>query len=419
VNVEVRTNSMHVAIVNAVYPPEPVVSARLGQDLAEQLTLNAHQVTVICPYPSRPAGIRYTGWYDEEATTKSVVVRRVRSRLAPESRLVGRMHESWSFGRAACRALAGLESVDVVYANTWPILSQWYISNFCYRRQIPLVLHIQDLYPESLLNRMGPGIARLIGPALMQLERITVRKAKHLVVVSERMQRDVIRTRKINAKKVTFVPNWVDCRPFETVAPRGEACRRYGVRDDLFTFLYFGNIGPVAGVELVIQAFARAALSDAQLVIAGDGSQKAICMDLVRAEGIGGVFFISEPRAERIPQIQQLGHVSLLPVRRGAATSSIPSKLMTYMLGGSPVIATVDTESDTAAMIHAAGGGWVGPPEDVCWLAETMKSVKKMPEEELVMLGALNATYGKHNFSKESGAGRLMDVILSSQERTT
>ena len=45
---------MHVVIINAVYPPEPVVSARLGQDLAERLTLNANRVTVICPYPSRP-----------------------------------------------------------------------------------------------------------------------------------------------------------------------------------------------------------------------------------------------------------------------------------------------------------------------------------------------------------------------------
>ena len=45
---------MRVTIVNAAYPPEPVVSARMGRDLAEYLAQGGARMTMLCPYPSRP-----------------------------------------------------------------------------------------------------------------------------------------------------------------------------------------------------------------------------------------------------------------------------------------------------------------------------------------------------------------------------
>ena len=53
---------LHVAIVNAVYPPEPVVSAQMGRDLAVQLAKSGAQVTVLCPIPTRPMGTTYSDY---------------------------------------------------------------------------------------------------------------------------------------------------------------------------------------------------------------------------------------------------------------------------------------------------------------------------------------------------------------------
>jgi len=65
------------------------------------------------------------------------------------------MRESLSFGWHACRYLERhLPDVDAVYANTWPLASQVLIARYCTRRRIPLVFHIQDVYPESLLGKL-------------------------------------------------------------------------------------------------------------------------------------------------------------------------------------------------------------------------------------------------------------------------
>lgn len=412
---------MNIVIVNAVYPPEPVVSARIGQDLAEHLTDQSHHVTVICPRPTRPLGSNYDYGPQDigPPSTGQPVIHRVASWCEPRSHLWGRIRESWSFGRHACRAMRDLETIDLVYANTWPLLSQWYVSDFCRRRGIPLVLHIQDLYPESLLNRLPTLLGKICSPLLMRLERAIARNAAHVVVVSESMMAQYVAQRKVADGKVSLIPNWLDSSPFESLPSREEACRHYAIPVTPFTFLYFGNIGPVAGVDLLIRSFASAAPPESQLVIAGDGSQKAACEDMVRTRGISGVFFVSDPQTDRGPLIQRLGHVSLLPIRRGAAASSVPSKLMTYMLAGSPIIATVDSESDTASAIHSAGGGWVGPPEDAPWLAKTMATVRRMPVADLAMLGARNADYGKRVFSKESGVRRLVNILRHTNARAT
>jgi glycosyltransferase involved in cell wall biosynthesis len=229
------------------------------------------------------------------------------------------------------------------------------------------------------------------------------------------MRRTYVTDRGIAPAKVVLVSNWIDEERFSRMPERREACSRYDVREDLFTFLYLGNIGHVAGVEFVIVAFHAARLSGAQLVIVGDGSAKQRCVALVRDLGAERVRFISSPEVENVPLLQSLGHVCLLPLRKGAGMSSIPSKLLAYMLSAKPVLATVDAQSDTARCIREADCGWVGEPEDVKWLSHLMTDVAGMPSPTLEAIGRRGREYGLGNFSKAAGVERLASTILEAQ----
>ena len=338
---------------------------------------------------------------------------RLPSFASPQSHLFFRMRESWSFGRHACHYLEEhLQSVDVVYANTWPLLSQALLARYCARKRIPLVLHIQDVYPESLLGKLPAVLRGVIGRPLWMLDRWCVQRASKVVVISENMRRAYVDGRGLGEDKVITIQNWVDEGRFGSEPSRKIACEHYGVPEDRFTFLYLGNIGPVAGVDGLIEAFHTAQLKHAQLVIAGDGSSKKACEELVKRTGVTDVRFISDPAVENVALIQSLGHVCLLPLRRGAAMSSIPSKLMAYLFSQRPVLATVDAESDTARCIRDANCGWVGEPEDVSWLAAKMAEVAAMPEGALNTLGQQGRAYGHRHFSKAEGVKKLGAVVL-------
>jgi glycosyltransferase involved in cell wall biosynthesis len=408
---------MKIVIVSAVYPPEPVVSAQMGRDLAVFLAKHGAQVTVLCPVPSRPMGTGYEAFPMDRGPQRSfedgVEVVRLPSCRSPQSSLLARMRESFSFGRHVCSWLKKRsEGVDVVYANTWPLLSQALIVRYCERRGIPLVLQIMDIYPEALLNRLSGPWRGIVAPPLVALDRWSARHARSLVVISENMRRVYVQSRGLPEGKIETITAWVDEARFDRLPGRDDACARYGVPADRFTFLYLGNIGPVAGVELLIDAFHDARLRDAQLIIAGGGSAKAACVDRAGRLGPMEVRFVSDADAASVPLLQSLGRICLLPVKKGAGMSSIPSKLMAYMLSARPLIATVDAESDTARCVVEAGCGWVGEPEDVAWLAAKMTEAARLPANVLDEMGQRGREYGLKHFSKTKGVARLAGAVM-------
>ncbi len=407
---------MNAIVVNAVYPPEPVVSAQMGQDIALQLTQSGARVIVLCPYPTRPFGTRSAARMPVDVPRTviedGVEVVRLPSFTSPESRWLARMRESFSFGQHACGYIEQHRAdVDVVYANTWPVLSQLLLARYCSKRGIPFVLHIQDLYPESLLVKLPGFVRRLVTAPLTAVDRWTVRRAARVVVISDNMRRTYVEGRGLAPEKVVTVLNWVDESRFTCLPTREEACARYGVPTEKFTFLYLGNIGPVAGVEGLIKAFHAARLAQAQLVIAGDGSAKAACMELASRLGVNGARFISDPEAAHVPLLQSLADVCLLPLRKGAGMSSIPSKLMAYLLSAKPVLATLDAESETAQCIREAECGWVGESQNIDWLAGKMGAVAVLPADVLKKIGARGKEYGLKHFSRSAGVERVGKVI--------
>jgi len=184
------------------------------------------------------------------------------------------------------------------------------------------------------------------------------------------------------------------------------------VPEDRFTFLYLGNIGPVAGVEELILAFGVAAVEGAQLVIVGDGSRKGACMELAAKMNLAEVRFVSDPEARNVARLQSMADVCLLPQRKGAGQSSIPSKLSAYLFSAKPIIGVLDRGSDTAACICAAGCGWVEEPGEVDELSKRMRQVIETPTQDLRQMGENGRMYGLEHFSRQLGALRLTEIVM-------
>jgi glycosyltransferase involved in cell wall biosynthesis len=407
-----------VVVVCAVYPPEPVVSAQMAQDLAVHLAeAHAARVTVLCPFPSRPIGVVHGGFEDRStplvAQEGPVTVVRLPSHSDARSRFVGRLRESFSFGWHVEKHLSASSSrPDVVYANTWPVASQALIARYCRRYRVPLVWHIKDLYPEAWLTRLPASLRSLFRLPLITLDQWLVRQAAHTVVLSESVRDAYLESRGANPESVTTILDWTDESKFGGRIGRQAACSRYGLSPEPFTFLYLGNIGVAAGVEMLIEAFHGTTPAPLRLVIVGDGASKARCQALVATLGETRVHFVSDADVANTHALLEIGDVCLLPLKRGAGGSSIPSKLMAYLLSSKPVLANLDADCDTARCIRAADCGWTGPPEDANWLTGQMMRVAKLPAADLQVLGSRGRSFGLKMFSKGMGVCRLADIIL-------
>lgn len=135
------------------------------------------------------------------------------------------------------------------------------------------------------------------------------------------------------------------------------------------------------------------------------------CLAEAKKCGCQNIAFIRDSEIAAIPRIQSLADVCLLPLKKGQSQASVPSKLMTYMLSGKPVIATVDAGSEVASVLGEASAGWVGPPDDEAWLVETMKLAAATSPKELGRLGASARDYAGSAFSREVAVGQVTQFL--------
>lgn len=413
---------MRILIASAVFPPEPVVSARLSADLAQHLTQQGHKVSVVCPWPSRgvrgdagsTGGEEQTGTDEEQKDSSGARngVVRVGSYRCRNSRLLGRARESWDFGRkAAAWLLAQGPRYDVVYGNLWPVFAPCQITQAARELGIPSVLHVQDVYPESLATKVPRFLYPFAAGPLLRLDRKAARRCAAVVLLSDRIGRNYARTRDIE-DKVGVVRNWVDDSAFLVAHDREVVRAEYDVPGDRFTYMYLGNLSALSALDTLIKAFGKVAKPDRQLVIVGEGSAKEECRRLARQLGLRNVLFRSEPDANQVARVQTMADVFVMPTRRGGAITSTPSKCVSYMLSGKPILAAVDAESDAADDIRRADCGWVCEPENLDQIASFMERCAALPAGVLASRGGNAKAYALAHFGRESGVKALAEIIL-------
>jgi len=389
-------------IISAVFPPEPVVSATLSHDLAMALKEN-YEVTVLSPAPSRPYGFNHRQNARIPLAFNHIILP---SYVCPQSSVIGRFRESYSFGKATERYIhEHHQKIDRIYANTWPLFAQYFAIKAAKRYHLPIVLHVQDIYPESLANKL-PLIGTLVNYLLRPMDAWILRNTTKVIAISEKMKDYLVNTRNLNPSHVEVVTNWQDEQPFLNLQQNNLSAGK----DDSFTFMYLGNIGPVAGCDLLIDAFNSLQNTNTRLVIAGSGSMKDQLIKQVSDQKINNVEFWSVPDGQ-VPAIQSKADILLLPVKKGSASTSIPSKLPAYMFSAKPIIAAVDYDSDTANAIQVSGCGWVIEPESSDILTQVMKDVMVLDKRQLNEIGLKGRNYALIKFSKQSNLSKLVSIV--------
>lgn len=389
-------------LVSAVFPPEPIVSANLSRDFAEVMSI-MNNVTVLTPSPSRPYGFRFKQQDNPKLSFQHIILD---SYAHPKSSIYGRFKESYSFGKATVKYIYEHHKViDCIYANTWPLLAQYFTVRAAKKYKLPIVIHIQDIYPESLANKL-PIIGPLVNYMLRPLDAWILRNATKVIAISEKMKDYLVRMRNIDPSHIEVVINWQDEQPFLQLHKENITSDK----NTPFTFMYLGNIGPVAGCDLLIDAFGASKNENNRLIIAGSGSMKDNLIKHVSNHNVKNVEFWPVPDGQ-VPVTQNKADILLLPIKKGAASTSIPSKLPAYMFSAKPIIATVDHDSDTANAIREAGCGWVVEPENPAALAAMMQTVHAIPKDELNVMGLKGRNYALKHFSKHSNLSKLVSII--------
>ena len=404
---------MKIGIVSQWYAPEP---ASIPSNLAEDLAARGHDVRVLTGFPNYPDGKIYPGFrqrWNDRSRQHGVTVRRVPLYASHDSSALRRAGNYLSY--AATSSVAAwrfLADVDVVYVYLTP--ATVYAAPALLRafRGIPAVIHVQDIWPESVIgSSMAPSgrLGRAAERMLHSVMRRVYRSAAGISVIAPSM-RDMLVDRGADSRRTRVILNWADETLFHPIGVTEQGRRDIGHRDRC-TVMYAGAMGPFQNIEASVRAAASlSGEGEMDLVLAGSGIAEQAARDLAADLGADNVRFLGRRPMGDMAALYgaadfQLVTLRDLPIFRG----TIPSKLQSALACGSPVVSSVP--GDCADLVESNGIGFVCPPDDWRVLADCFRQAAKLPVEERAQMSHRSLAVYQAQMSRQAGVDQFEDML--------
>lgn len=407
---------MRVFIASAVFPPEPLTTALTSADLAAELANRGHDVVVYAPFPNRPAGRLFEGYrrriYQCEARDGLKVVHTWHT-LSESSSIASRFAENISFGVSSSLAMGLARRPQVMYLNTWPIFAQSFNVALGRWRGIPVVCSVQDIYPDTLVNKQKLDGNGVLVRGVRLLDSELLRRCARVVTISDGMREFLLRERGLPPERVVTVPNWMSAAAFDPALPRaGSFRRRQGIPDETFLAIFAGSLTMSAGVELFIEAAEKLRDErDIMILLVGDGTRRAWAEQEIQRRRLSNIRVVYPLVPAEVAGVQAAADVLLLSLTGETSQNAAPSKQVAYMLSGRAIVASVSQGSPPAQILDAARAGIVVPPDDAGALARCLRGCLDR-RDELVEMGRRARSYAEARLSRETLLPRLADLVI-------
>lgn len=387
---------MNVLVLCPHYAPDVAPTGEVMTAIGTELFELGHRLHVVTALP----------WYREHRVEPGWGGRPLRrERVEPPGRL-SRVHpfptdkanipaRAAAFGGftalAGATALVDRTRPDVVLAMSPPLTlgpAAWAVAR---ARRAPFVFNVQDVFPDVAVELGVLTNPRAIAAAA-RLERFVYQRADAVTVLSEDLA-DNVRTKLAGTgqepdgrarQKVRVIPNFVDTA-FIRPSPPANAYRREHGLDGRFVVMYAGNVGFSQSFDLVVGAARALADERPDVVFVVNGSGSALPELEADVAGLPNVRLVGMQPRERLPEVLAAGDLHLVPLRRGLARSSVPSKLYSILAAGRPVLAAVDEGTEVARTVERAGAGRAVPPDDPAAFLGALRGLLAAPEELAAM----------------------------------
>lgn len=358
---------MNILVLCPHYAPDVAPTGEVMTSIARALADRGHRLHVVTSLP----------WYRLHDVEPDWVGRPWRTEPTPFG-WITRLHPFPTADKAdiARRAVAfagftGLATVtglasrirpDVVMVMSPPLplgLAGWVAA---LPRRVPFVFNVQDVFPDVAVELGAITDERVIAAA-SAVEKFLYRRSDAVTVLSEDLRDNV--SGKLGSRRperVRVIPNFVDTERIRPL-PADNAYREEHGLTGRTVVMYAGNVGMSQSLDLVVEAARRFRdRPDVAFVVNGGGSAKPGLV--ASAAGLDNLVFVDMQPRERLPEVLAAGDVHVVPLRRGLARSSVPSKLYSILAAGRPVLASVDPGTEVATTLERAGAGESVPPED-------------------------------------------------------
>jgi glycosyltransferase involved in cell wall biosynthesis len=324
------------------------------------------------------------------------------------------VHRLFQETRLGCELARQLrrERPDVALLGNLPIPALAVAALTARALRLPWVLWHQDITAVALRSFAAAGVSKLMGIAARVFERAerwAARRASAIVVIADSFVR--IHREWGTAAKVTVIPNWAPLDEIRPVARDNAWAAEHGLTG-VRTLLYSGTLGlkhnPALLVRLVERL--RAQGEQVRLVVVNDGPAVPVIKEAAAARGVELTLLPFQPY-ERLPEVLGAGDVLVVLLAADAGEFSVPSKTLSYLCAGRPVLGLMPADNLAATLLRQAGSA-VFPPEEssladaATWVREVLNDPARAES-----LGKESRALAEREFALEDCASQFENIL--------
>jgi colanic acid biosynthesis glycosyl transferase WcaI len=380
---EKRKISMKILILSINYWPEVTGIGAFTTYRAEHLAAAGHDVQVCTTFPYYPewkVGSEYAGKVLQNEERNGVRIARSWAYVPQVVSSIKRILHEGSFVLSSLLRAFACRRPDVLFVISPPLgltASAIVLSRLW---RIPFVFDVEDLQPDSAAEHgMLPGWALKF---LYGVEAAAYRHAALVTTLTSGMRKQIL-AKGVPAEKVALIEPRMDDSLTEIAAEEGHAFRaRFGIGAE-FLVVHSGNIGVKQGLDVIVDA-AEQNREDAStlFLVVGDGADRQRVQQRAEALKLENLRFLPLLDETDFRGLLRAAGVCLVMQRKSASDIAFPSKAVTYLAAGCPVIAAANAVSEIAQTICESEAGAVVEAENPAALRAAILELKASNQEQ-------------------------------------
>ena len=404
---------MRILFISHYFQPEPNFFFCLP--FAKELARRGHEVEVLTGFPNYPGGKIYDGYRVrmlQRETLDGIAVNRVPLYPSHDNSSIKRMLCYTSFAMSASTiGVWATKPADVAYVPQGPITVGMPACVLKLLKGIPSVLHIQDLWPDSLLStgmfNNKFGLKMVNGWC-----NFVYKRTAKIVTNTPGMKQRLIE-RGVPEDKIEVIYNWCDDSQICHAEPNEELAKSLGMAGR-FNIVFAGNMGKAQAIAPVLNAAKIVAATNpkVQFVFIGGGvdveslKQKADDLELKN------VLFLARRPVSEIGAILSLADVLFVHLKKDPLFEiTIPSKTQAYLAAGRPVL--IGVPGDAASLVAKANAGLPCEPENPQSIAEAVCKFYAMTQSELDAMGQNGKRFYEQQLAFKIAATHFENIFNS------
>lgn len=280
----------------------------------------------------------------------------------------------------------------------------------------PWVLWHQDIQAVAIRSFAGAQLSpkfRAVAAGIEIGERWCTRNAAAVVVIADSFV-DVHKEWGTD-DKVTVIPNWAPLDEIFPVERKNNWAVDNGL-EDTKTLLYSGTLGLKHNPALLV-GLARQVIDngqDVRLVVVNQGPAEELLRDEAERLDVPLTLLPFQPY-EQLPEVLGAGDILVVLLEQDAGAFSVPSKTLSYLCAGRPVVGLMPSENLAAQLVDEVGGCVLAPnegslPEAAAWVTSVLGDRERWEE-----LGIAARDLAEREFALSGSADRFERILTDAR----